>query len=411
MAGLGEDLAPVVDHLPAAQRVAHAARGSLALEEVVVDVHVRGPRRELERGGRVEDHEVGVLAGGDRALAREAEAPGDRGRGHVDQLLGRDPPALHAQVPQLHQPVLDHRQPVGDLREVVAAERLLLAVERAVVGGHALQHSAVERRPQQLLVVGLAQRRRAHVAGSLEVGPLQVVDGVGQVLQAGLSGHGHAARLAGGDLVGGQAAGHVHDVDAGAGQLREAHRAVGRLGLERLGAGMRVVDGVGLARGQRALHEHVDGPAVLAVDHGQRAQVARVLEHPQEQVVGDHQHAAVGQEDLEGADALGDHRLHVGEGALVGLGDRHVEAVVDVRRAVGPVAPFLQRGAQAVGVLLNHEVDDAGGSSRRGRARARVVVVDRAGAAERHRHVRVVVDQPGQHEAAGGVDHLRVDVA
>jgi hypothetical protein len=62
-------------------------------------------------------------------------------------------------------------------------------------------------------------------------------------------------------------------------------------------------------------------------------------------------------------------------------------------------------------VLLDHEVDDAGGAARRGGLRAGVVVVDRACAAERHRHVRVVVDQPGQHVAARGVDHLRVDVA
>ena len=59
-----------------------------------------------------------------------------------------------------------------------------------------------------------------------------------------------------------------------------------------------------------------------------------MLEHAEEEVVGDHQHAAVGEEDLEGADAFLHHRLHVGERALVGLRDRDVEAVVHVR-AVG----------------------------------------------------------------------------
>src|SRR5215210_3827046 len=94
--------------------------------------------------------------------------------------------AIDAEVPQLHQPVLDHRQPVRDLREVAAPERLLLAVERAVVGRDALEHAAVERGPQELLVALLAQRRRTDVAGSLEVGPPEVVDSVGQVLEAGL---------------------------------------------------------------------------------------------------------------------------------------------------------------------------------------------------------------------------------
>src|SRR5436190_1056583 len=93
--------------------------------------------------------------------------------------------------------------------------------------------------------------------------------------------------------------------------------------------------------GQGAPHELVDDPAVLGVDHRQRAEVARALEHAEEQVVGDHQHAAVGEEHLERADALGDDRLHVGERALVGLGDRHVEAVVDVSRAGRALLPLL----------------------------------------------------------------------
>ena len=188
VAGRGEDLAAVVDERAAAERLAHAAGRGLALEEVVVDVHVRRPGRELERRRRIEHHEVGVHPRRDRALAREPEAPRDRRRGLVDELRRRHAPAGHAEVPQLHEPVLDHRQPVGDLREVVAAERLLLAVERAVVGRDALEHAAPQRAPQQLLVANLAQWRRADVAGALEVGAREVVDGVGQVLQAGLAG-------------------------------------------------------------------------------------------------------------------------------------------------------------------------------------------------------------------------------
>jgi hypothetical protein len=84
--------------------------------------------------------------------------------------------------------------------------------------------------------------------------------------------------------------------------------------------------------------------------------------------------------------------------------------VVDVRGAVGAALPVLERRAQAARLLLDHEVNDAGRSSRGGGARARVVIVDRARAAERHRHVRVVVDQPGEDVAAARVDHLGVDV-
>ena len=183
-----------------------------------------------------------------------------------------------------------------------------------------------------------------------------------------------------------------------------------RLGLEDLRPRARVVDRVGLAGRERALDEHVDRPAVLAVHHRQRVEVARGLEHAEEQVVGDHQHALVGEEDLEAGDALLDHRRHVGEGALVGLGDRDVEAVVDVRGAGRALLPLIERGLQPAALLLDHEVDDARRPAGRGCTRAGVVVVDRARAAERHRHVRVVVDQARQHEAAGRVDDLRVGV-
>ena len=279
-----------------------------------------------------------------------------------------------------------------------------------MVGRDALERAVGHRQPQQLLVALLAQRRRADVARALEVGAGEVVDRVGQVLQARLARHLHAARLAGGDLVGGEPAGDVDDEHARVGELGEADGAVRRLGLEDLGARARVVDRVGLAGRERALDEHVDRPAVLAVHHRQRVEVARGLEHAEEQVVGDHQHALVGEEDLEAGDALLDHRRHVGERALVGLGDRDVEAVVDVRGAGCALLPLVERGLQPAALLLDHEVDDARRPAGRGRAGAGVVVVDRARAAERHRHVRVVVDQARQDEAAGRVDDLRVGV-
>ena len=73
-----------------------------------------------------------------------------------------------------------------------------------MVGRDALEHAALERRPEQLLVVPLAQGRRAHVAGALEVRSLEVLDRVGQVLEAGFARHPYAALLPGGDLVGGE---------------------------------------------------------------------------------------------------------------------------------------------------------------------------------------------------------------
>jgi hypothetical protein len=59
-------------------------------------------------------------------------------------------------------------------------------------------------------------------------------------------------------------------------------------------------------------------------------------------------------------------------------------------------------------VLLDDEVDEAGGAARRGGAGAGVVVVDRHGPAEGHGQVGVVVDQARQDVAARGVDRLGV---
>ena len=170
------------------------------------------------------------------------------------------------------------------------------------------------------------------------------------------------------------------------------------------------MDRIGLPVCERRGDEVLDREAVLAVHHHQRLELPRALEHGQVLVVAHHQHVRVGQEHLEARDALGDHRAHVGERLGICARDRHVEAVVDVRGALGPAHPLLERAAQAVRVHLQCEVDDARRAACGRRLRAGVVVVGAVRAAERHRHVRVVVDRPGQHEAAGRIEHLGVDV-
>jgi hypothetical protein len=123
----------------------------------------------------------------------------------------------------------------------------------------------------------------------------------------------------------------------------------------------------------------------------------------------DHQDPGVGRKTLKVETPSSDHRPHVGDRGRVGVRDRHVEAVVDVAPCPRAAHPLLERGAQPARVDLEGEVDDAGRPARRGGLGAGVVVVDRVRAAERHRHVRVVVDGARQHVAAGRVDRLGVD--
>jgi hypothetical protein len=134
------------------------------------------------------------------------------------------------------------------------------------------------------------------------------------------------------------------------------------------------------------------------------AEVTGALHRRRELVVADHQLALVGHEQLEGADALLGHQLHLVERGLAGVRDRHVEAVVDVRGAVRAALPLGQRGAQVVRLALDREVDEAGHAAGRRGPRARVVVVGGHHPHERHRQVGVVVDQARHHQAAGHVD-------
>ncbi len=176
--------------------------------------------------------------------------------------------------------------------------------------------------------------------------------------------------------------------------------ASGSLRLDVLGPGQRVVDRRDVAARERALDQQVDDVAVLGVHHRQRIEVSGALHAGGELVVANHQRTLVGHEQLERANARLRHRGHVLEDRLAGVGDRHVKAVVHMRGSVGATAPLVERGLEIVGMLLDREIDEARHSAGSRRLRAGVVVVGRHRSHERHRQVRVIVDQAWQHEAA-----------
>ena len=223
-------------------------------------------------GVRVVDHDVGVGARRDRALARvEPEHPRRRGAGDLDPAPPGDVALQHAGVQQVH-PVLDARQPVRDLGEVAQAQLLLpLEAERAVVGGDHREVVGAQPPPQRGLVLLGAQRRRADVLGALEARPREVVGGQEEVLRARL-GERVVALVAGlRDLRQRLLRRQVHDVDRRVRHLRELDRPVGGLGLQQFVAHDAVVARVGLAAGERLLDEHVDHDAVLGVHEDQAA--------------------------------------------------------------------------------------------------------------------------------------------
>ncbi len=205
---------------------------------------------------------------------------------------------------------------------------------------------------------------------------------------------------------------HVHDVQRRAGEMRELDRAVRRLALGLRRPRERVVERLGVPRGERLLDEDVDDVAVLGVHHHERAGLRRDLHRAEERLVVDHERALVGHEELVRGDALVRQRRELLErAALREIGDRHVVAHVDHLLAVRLRAPVLERLRERLSLALDDEVDVAGRAAERGRRLAGLDVVDRRRPAERHVEVRVRVDAAGKHVLPGCVDHLvRLDV-
>ncbi len=236
------------------------------------------------RRARVVDHDVGVGAGSDDALAGvEAEHASRRRRRDVDPALERDLAVDDTLVQQVHA-VLDTADAVRDLREVADAELLLLLeAERAVVGRHDLEVVLPQEPPQvRLMVLVLrAQGSGADVLRAFEARRAEVILEVQvEVLRAGLAEHVRAAVARGDHLLDRLSRRHVHDVHGRARDLGELDGPMRRLLFERDRAGEAVVDRVDVAAGERLRDQHVDRRAVLGVHHDHRAVRRGLLHRP-----------------------------------------------------------------------------------------------------------------------------------
>ena len=163
----------------------------------------------------------------------------------------------------------------------------------------------------------LAQRRREDVLRALPALVLHVVfKREQQILRAGFGEGGQAAVARFAHLVERVFAGEMHDVDGHAGHLRHGDGAMHRLGLGARRPRERVIDGRGLALGQRLLHDDVDDRAVLGVHADQRAVLRRLLHGLEDGGVVDHQHVGIGHEELEAGHAFAHQVVHVFEAGV-----------------------------------------------------------------------------------------------
>src|SRR6185437_12702031 len=405
--GAGEEVTFVYDELASGVDLAGVSAYFEALEHGVVDAHVVGGGADGVFGVGVPEDDVGVAAGGDGSLLRiHAEDLCRGGRGDFDEAVEGEAAGVDAMmVDQLH-PVFDAGAAVGDFGEVVLAEGLLVGEAKgAVVGGDNLQVIVLEAVPELLLVFLFAQRRREDVFRVFEgfAGHL-VFDGEQEILRAGFGEGGQAAVARFANLVEGVFAGEMHDVDGGSGDFGHGDGALHGFGLGDGGAGERVVDGSGFARGERLLHEHVDDAAVFGVHADEGSVLRGLLKGAEDGGVIHHEHAGVSHEELEAGYALANHRVHVFEAGRGQVGDDHVQAVVDGGFSFGLAPPSVERGAHFSAAGLDGEVDDGGGSADGCGFRAGFEVVGGEGSAEGHVEVGVGIDSAGENEEPGCVD-------
>ncbi len=150
-----------------------------------------------------------------------------------------------------------------------------------------------------------------------------------------------------------------------------------------------------------------DQLAVLGVDLRQCAQLAAAQEAGDEVLVGQHQSALVGQEELEARDAVvAHHGRHLAGELRSPPRHGHVKAVVD--HGLGsPAAPDGQRFQRRLAALGSDEIDERRGAAGRGGSAAGVEIVGHDGAHHRQLQMGVRIDAARHHETAAGVDHLR----
>src|SRR2546425_6321983 len=155
---LGDDLALLVDDLPAGDRRVGPAARDPALVGAEIDDGVERPEIHLHLTVEIHDDEVGVRADLERALARiEPEEPRGVGGGQLDHALDPEPPASDALREEHGQ---DHRaaaRDAGARRPEVGALDLLR--ERAVVGAHDVDRPVDEPLPERLDVLDAPERR------------------------------------------------------------------------------------------------------------------------------------------------------------------------------------------------------------------------------------------------------------
>ncbi|MNJ43009.1 hypothetical protein D3C77_379940 [compost metagenome] len=386
------------------------ATHGLAFEDVEVHLLMVGGGRDGPGALRVPEHQVGIGAHAQGALAREqVEDLRGIGGGQRDKILHRQFPAVHPFIPEHSHAVFDAGGAVGNAAEVVASDGFLLGTEAAVVGGGGVQVARLQAAPERFLVAVLAWAEgwTHHIAGcGLPVG--MAVDTVVQQQVPGqyLAVHRLAFGAGIADFIERFAGGHMHQVHRRAQGFGNADGAAGRLALHLRRARQRMRLGPGNALGQQLALQVIDQLAVLGMHGGHRAQFQAALEAGDQGVVGGHDRVLVGHEVLEAVDTVLAHQFaHLLAHLFAPPGNGYVKAVVG-GRLFRPAAPLVKGFEQRLLRVGDHKVDDRGGAAGKpcGSAAEKVFAGDRTH--EGQLHVGVGVDAAWHQVLAAAIEHL-----
>lgn len=332
-------------------------------------------QRPLRARRRVPDHEICIAFPGDYGAFARVQTVELCGVGgcKLDEFLQVETVALGVAEDE-GEARLHARYAVGDAGEFaegeIGREDTLLAgfgvgVEKGtVVRGEDGEGPVAETRPDQRVVgCAVAGWGGADAFGAGEAGGGEVGTREEEVLWAGFGVDGEVAGLGGADVGCGGGGGDVDDEEGGVDEFGEGDGAVGGFGLDELRAGGGVVFGREEAAGFELRGHPGEDVAVLGVDHGCDACLARGEEDVEDLVVWELE-GGVGHEDFEGGDAPLAEGGEFGEDLGDGVGNYHVEGVVGVADARGFFVGGVEDVEEGGFVLaLGSECDDGGGAA------------------------------------------------
>ena len=298
--------------------------------------------------------------------------------------------------------MLDACTAAGDLVEALGSLLLLQGeVEGAVVGGDGLDLTVNDSFLQSLAVGLLPDGGRQDELGAVRTGVNTVVKQ--QILGAGLDIDSLATLTSGANLFQAQLAGQMHHMDGRVHHGSDVANTIDGFSLQIIGLADGVTGRGGDTGVQNFLLQDGDQGTILAVDTADAVDGLQLLQDLHGgNVIDGNAICGVG---LVGGDAFFSHGLDLSLGALVPVGDGHMDAVV-AGNVLSQILPDFHGVDQGVAILLGSHVHAGGGTAADSAAGAGLKVIGSVTQCIHQVQMGVAVNKAGENDAAVAVNDL-----